>query len=762
MNKQITVIVFISLLLASACILCSCNLQGPFTLQYAAGEGGTIDGEAEQTVERRQNGNTVTAVPNDGYEFVKWSDNVTTATRQDKNVKKNLSVTAEFRKIDGKVYTVTYLVEEGGTLEGETVQRITEEIYGTDVIVHVQDGYEFLGWSDGKKEYQRRDYHDHQDKTITAQIRRIVDYKLMNWYTEFDVGVPTIKINEDTVDTLSFPIPTREHFTFQGWYFGDTLVGDEQGKSYFTRDMLEDGNRDIVAKWTANETFTYKILLVYVTRIDATLPVKDLYSSETVHMNYSMNNLEREYCHWTTFQLKKYLDSITDGLVDFQIDEYYTTNTYTTDDFIQTSTGYGIIDNALYPNRINEINDIIQNYDSALTVINLSNELHGAAGIAMAKYGQVYFDFVLEIPEYCNVMFEQALEYLKNYKINNSTAESKGLANFTEFWLDTFAHELAHTIECRINGDNYHTFSVGNVTGNQRINNYYKAKYYYLQEIIQDGNKKGVPYEFWSGNIMKTRYDVQELGTGYGGGYIQGNGYYTKDKAGATHCIYDVPYGYDAPSVTAVVHNGYEFVEWSDGVKTATRTDTNITEDKTITAIFKPLTYQLTVAASEGGRIVRGEGTWELQTNGNNVLLTAEANDGFVFVGWSDGDVAIWRSFQVNARTVNLFDEHNEYTLKPVFVKIGEPSDYYTVTFKQVDSGNYVVNGAFEKEKTVLMKKDADVLKVTASAKAGCKFVRWSDGSTEQTRLFTVNDALTALSDEDNYITVYAIYEQTE
>ncbi|MBQ8647387.1 MAG: lipase, partial [Oscillospiraceae bacterium] len=41
---------------------------------------------------------TVTAVPAEGYEFVKWSDGVTTATRTDKDFKQNLSVRAQFAR----------------------------------------------------------------------------------------------------------------------------------------------------------------------------------------------------------------------------------------------------------------------------------------------------------------------------------------------------------------------------------------------------------------------------------------------------------------------------------------------------------------------------------------------------------------------------------------------------------------------------------------------------------------------------------------
>ena len=69
-----------------------------YTLTYAAGAGGTIQGSATQTVAHGQSGTEVEAKPNEGYKFVKWSDGRTTAKRTDYNVQGNLTVTAEFEK----------------------------------------------------------------------------------------------------------------------------------------------------------------------------------------------------------------------------------------------------------------------------------------------------------------------------------------------------------------------------------------------------------------------------------------------------------------------------------------------------------------------------------------------------------------------------------------------------------------------------------------------------------------------------------------
>ena len=67
-----------------------------YIITYSANEGGLVLGTASQTVNHGASGSEVEAVPNTGYHFVKWSDNVTTAKRTDSNVTDNLSVSAEF------------------------------------------------------------------------------------------------------------------------------------------------------------------------------------------------------------------------------------------------------------------------------------------------------------------------------------------------------------------------------------------------------------------------------------------------------------------------------------------------------------------------------------------------------------------------------------------------------------------------------------------------------------------------------------------
>ena len=114
-----------------------------YSVRYEAGEGGSLEGQTEQTVRWEESASSVTAIPAEGYEFAEWSDGVTTAERTD-IVKGNMSVTAIFRV---RVFTVTYTMSSGGEVVGETVQKVE---WGKDCTpvkaVVTEEGYEFQGW----------------------------------------------------------------------------------------------------------------------------------------------------------------------------------------------------------------------------------------------------------------------------------------------------------------------------------------------------------------------------------------------------------------------------------------------------------------------------------------------------------------------------------------------------------------------------------------------------------------------------------------
>ncbi|MEI6421767.1 MAG: MBG domain-containing protein, partial [Lentisphaerota bacterium] len=75
---------------------------------------------------------------------------------------------------------------------------------------------------------------------------------------------------------------------------------------------------------------------------------------------------------------------------------------------------------------------------------------------------------------------------------------------------------------------------------------------------------------------------------------------------GAPIPVQTVNYGADGTTVTAVPNPGYRFVKWSDGVRTASRTDRDITANKTVTANFAVGKSPATVTLADLSQVYNG------------------------------------------------------------------------------------------------------------------------------------------------------------
>ena len=95
--------------------------------------------------------------------------------------------------------------------------------------------------------------------------------------------------------------------------------------------------------------------------------------------------------------------------------------------------------------------------------------------------------------------------------------------------------------------------------------------------------------------------------------------------------------GEDAHAVEAEAKEGYKFVGWSDGVKSAWRQDKDIQGDMTVYAEFEKEKYEVRYTAGEGGRI-EGKPEQEVAYREDGEPVTAVAEFGYMFVKWSDGN----------------------------------------------------------------------------------------------------------------------------
>jgi len=247
-----------------------------------------------------------------------------------------------------------------------------------------------------------------------------------------------------------------------------------------------------------------------------------------------------------------------------------------------------------------------------------------------------------------------------------------------------------------------------------------------------------------------------------------------------------VNYGGNGTEVTAVPDIGYHFVNWSDNSTANPRTDTNVTQDISVTAYFSNA-YTLKYTAGSGGSI-SGNTSQTVNYGGNGTAVTAEPATGYHFVNWSDdstanprtdvnvtADISVTASFAINTytltytagangsitgtspQTVNYGASGSAVTAVPVtgyhFVKwsddaVANPRTDANVTGNISVTASFAINtynltyaaglyGSITGTNPQTVNYGASGSAVTAVPAAGYYFANWSDGSTANPRTDT-------------------------
>ncbi len=180
LDLLLTILVALCCVIVSACIRESGITAGEdsYSVIYSADEGGLVEGNSIQTVAQNQNAEQVTAVPDEGYYFVGWSDGITDATRTDYNISSDISVTAIFEKIS---LTVIYKTDGNGSISGESTQHVKYNEHGAEITAVPAEGYKFVSWSDGVTTASRTDTNITADIDVTAEFEKIIFMVMYNW-----------------------------------------------------------------------------------------------------------------------------------------------------------------------------------------------------------------------------------------------------------------------------------------------------------------------------------------------------------------------------------------------------------------------------------------------------------------------------------------------------------------------------------------------------------------------------------------------------
>ncbi len=202
-----------------------------YAVNYSSDENGAIQGKANQTVAYGSNSTTVTAIPNDGYEFVKWSDGVATATRSDKNIRTDIQVTALFEKL----YIVSYTTDGNGKIVGEANQTVAYGSNSATVTAKPKMGYKFVGWTDGITTAERTDEDIQSNINVTAMFEKLTYTVSYSTDGNGEISGETNQTLEHGDDATSITAIPNEGYKFVKW--SDGIMTATRTDRYIYKDI---------------------------------------------------------------------------------------------------------------------------------------------------------------------------------------------------------------------------------------------------------------------------------------------------------------------------------------------------------------------------------------------------------------------------------------------------------------------------------------------------------------------------------------------
>lgn len=493
-------------------------VEQSFTVNYMV-ENAQISGHVSQSVKRGEDGTVISVIPNIGYRFVKWEDTGSTnPRRQDFNVQQDIIARAI---IEGPLTChIIFQAGEGGTVEGITEQNVIYGGKGETVTAIPDEGFRFVGWSDGETEAVRENtnvtWYGGQ-AFITAEFERYsrkFEYVYNGGVSK--EGETEIEINLDNLDSIVLPVPERENCKFEGWYSDwhhEIQVADENGEIQVRTDwLLNDEFYNYVtnpegylyAKWSTKKQLpTYKILMIYLTEVHGNFrywTIQDGYNNEKIKVDYVMPDVHRRICKQATVNMSKYLNAVFNETVRFEVDEYFTTQPVDETVFVGSRNYYMPATEAT--NGITEVHSLLEDYDCVITTYSLcgyENSLKltsNIAGSGNAKYATVVLDCFLYpfIHEGSGYYGDDLENILDNY-YGNSVAH-------WESFMNTYIHEFIHTVEMELGIMDtkwlHAAYShYAKIHGALSPIPYNVDIPYLLNKYEADGEIWGIPYEFW-------------------------------------------------------------------------------------------------------------------------------------------------------------------------------------------------------------------------------------------------------------------------
>lgn len=460
-------------------------------VSYTAYGGGTIKGKLTQEILYGEDAESVVAIPEVGYKFLEWTDGSKEPVRKDLNVSSNLNIGAVFST--SVQYEVRFIAEKGGMIEGSLNQRIEEGEDSDYVRAIANDGFEFVEWSDGVKSAERNLCNVQKQTELYAKFKKVKQrFKLEYNGATNNNNVSFVDFSYNQLSGMQITTPKKDGFIFRGWYLEwqlMTKVTDDLGYVVVDNSVFDSNSESLYAKWEAEDKTYYKVLMVYVTEVNANLKTKN---GDTVNVKYCQSETEKLIRQQTSEYIDIYLNAMLNGKVNFIIDTYYTSAPITENE-IRLANSLDDWEYYLFAEDIPEIQDFILNYNSVIITFNMEDyydfNLHQTAGMASKKSAVIHDESVIGNYYRDEVSVEDLLD--------NSQA------SYAERWdniIGLYLHEFTHTVELSIENNDYgyHT-AIGDYCDKYGAikDELIVIKLYLNGEVAIDGKLLGIPELYW-------------------------------------------------------------------------------------------------------------------------------------------------------------------------------------------------------------------------------------------------------------------------
>ncbi len=551
---------------------------------------------------------TLTAIPAEGYHFVKWSDGDTNATRSI-IVTADVALTAEFAI---NVYTVTLSAENG------TVTGAGEYEHGTEITISAtpNEGYHFVCWSDG-------DTNATRSIIVTADVTLTAEFAInvYNVTLSAENGTVTGAGEYQHGTTANITATPAEGYHFVRWSDGDTNA---------TRSIIVTADVALTAEFAIN---------VYTVTLSAENGIVTGAGEYNYGAEVTLTATPNEGYHFV-----RWSDGDTVATRSIVVTSYlnltaeFAINVYT----VTLSAENGTVTGAGEYNYGAEVTLTATPAEGYRFVKWSDGDTNATRSIIVTSNVTLTAEFAINVYDVTlnaeNGMVIGAGEYNHGTEVTLIATPAEGYC-FVK-WSDGDANatrtiivtaDVTLTAEFAIN---VYTVTLsaenGTVTG--------AGEYNHGTEVTLTATPaEGYRFVKWSdGETNATRTITVTADVTLTAEFAIN--VYTvtlnaDDEKGRVVGAGSYSYG-ETVTIVALANEHYHFVKWSDGDENDVRVIT-ITDNITLTAEFAPNMYELVLNCnSEEGRVI-GTGSYEY---GKEVTIVAIPNSGYHFVKWSDGD----------------------------------------------------------------------------------------------------------------------------